>query len=146
MISLMKVLSLPVGVLHELTHFAAAHAMTRQAGVAVEIYGGFGVLYDRTPATGEDETEDETEGDGSDSIGGVAIWPPIDSAPLRAFAHLSPTVFGAVLMGLWAWNGLSLDGWRLIMAVGLALYTIPSPADIRGALGIQDAQQETDNQ
>jgi len=142
MVSLMKMLSLPVGVLHELTHFAAAHAVTRQAGVAVEIYGGFGVLYDRTPATGEGETE----GDGSAGIGGVAIWPPIDSAPLRAFAHLSPTVFGAVLMGLWAWNGISLDGWRLIMAVGLALYTIPSPADIRGACGLQEPQQETDNQ
>jgi len=41
--------------------------------------------------------------------------------------------------------GVSLDGWRLIMAIGLVIYTAPSPADVRGALGKQDVQQEVDS-
>ena len=39
-------------------------------------------------------------------------------------------------------SGIDIDGWRLILAVGLAIYTIPSRADIRGALGRQDVQRE----
>jgi hypothetical protein len=52
-------------------------------------------------------------------------------------------VFGSILALLWLWRGVDLTAWRLLFGVGLAIYTIPSPADIRGALGIQDSQQET---
>jgi len=39
-------------------------------------------------------------------------------------------------------SGTSVDGWRLILLVGLAAYTVPSPADVRGACGRQAVQQE----
>ena len=61
-----------------------------------------------------------------------------------AFAFLAPTVFGALLTALWLAAGVTVDGWRLIMALGLAIYTVPSGADIEGALGRQTPQQ-TDN-
>ena len=118
-------LSLPFSLLHELTHFAVAHAYTGEAKFAVAIF----------------ETGAATDDEGND-VGGVAAWPPINSRPIRVFAHLSPTVFGAILMGLWGWSGVSIDGWRLVFAVGLFWYTIPSPGDIRGALGRQAVQRE----
>ena len=121
-------LSLPFALLHEFSHFAVAHAVTREAKFAVSIF----------------ETGAATDENGNE-IGGVAAWPPIDSRPLRVFAHLSPTVFGTILMGLWGWSGTPIDGWRFILAVGLFWYTVPSPGDVRGAFGIQEAQQEVDN-
>jgi hypothetical protein len=51
-------------------------------------------------------------------------------------------VFGSLLAGLWLVSGTPVDGWRLIFAVGLAAYTVPSPADVRGAVGKQAVQQE----
>jgi hypothetical protein len=48
-----------------------------------------------------------------------------------------------VLIGLWAASGTPIDGWRLILAVGLAIYTVPSGADVRGAVGIQEAQMSS---
>jgi len=49
-----------------------------------------------------------------------------------------------LLTALWLAAGVSVDGWRLIMALGLAIYTVPSGADIEGALGRQTPQRETD--
>jgi hypothetical protein len=72
----------------------------------------------------------------------AAAWPPLDSALVRFFAFLAPTVFGSLLAVLWLVSGTPVDGWRLIFAVGLAAYTVPSPADVRGALGKQAVQQE----
>jgi len=46
---------------------------------------------------------------------------------------------------VWLLTGFEPTPWRVLFAVGLAIYTIPSPADIRGALGIQESQQETDD-
>lgn len=110
------VLALPATLAHEATHLAAAKAAgTDDATIAVEVSGR----------------------------GAVSAWEPIDSRPLAAFAFLAPTVFGSLLIGLWLASDQGIDGWRLIMAVGLAIYTTPSPADLRGALGKQDVQQET---
>ena len=110
------VLALPATLAHELTHYGAARlAGTDDAQIAVEVTGA----------------------------GAVAAWRPIDSRPLRAFAFLAPTVFGALLTALWLAAGVSVDGWRLIMALGLAIYTVPSSADIEGALGRQTPQRET---
>ena len=99
---------------HELTHYLTARLATDDAWL--EIYVA------------------------SDT--GFAKWEPIESRLLRVFAHLSPTVFGTILMGLWGWSGVPISGWRLIFAIGLFCYTIPSPGDIRGALGRQDVQRE----
>jgi len=111
---LASVLSLPPTLAHEATHYAAASLGTDDAQLAVEVTGGRA----------------------------LAAWPPLESRALRAFAFLSPTVFGSVLALLWLASGTSVDGWRLIMAVGLAIYTTPSATDIRGALGKQAVQQE----
>jgi len=105
--------SLPPTLAHEATHYAVARLGTDDAQIAVEVTGGRA----------------------------LAAWPPLESRALRAFAFLSPTVLGSVLALLWLYSGASLDGWRLVMAVGLAMYTAPSPADVRGALGLQDVQQ-----
>ena len=99
---------------HELTHWGVARLGTDDAAIAVEVTG--------TRA--------------------LAAWPPLESRVLRAFAFLAPTVFGSVLAVVWLLTGASLDGWRLIMAAGLFVYTIPSPGDVRGALGMQPAQQQ----
>src|SRR6056297_1905691 len=107
------VLALPATLAHELTHYGAARlAGTDDAQIAVEVTGA----------------------------GAVAAWRPIDSRPLRAFAFLAPTVFGVLLTALWLAAGVSVDGWRVIMALGLAIYTVPSGAYIEGALGRQTPQ------
>src|SRR6056297_4234898 len=99
------VLALPATLAHELTHYGAARlAGTDDAQIAVEVTGA----------------------------GAVAAWRPIDSRPLRAFAFLAPTVFGVLLTATWIAAGVTVDGWRLIMALGLAIYTVPSGADIEG--------------
>jgi hypothetical protein len=108
------VLSLPPTLAHEATHYAIARLGTDDAQIAVEVQGGRA----------------------------IAAWPPLESRTLRVFAFLAPTVFGLVLASIWLVAGVSLDGWRLIMAIGLVIYTAPSPADVRGALGKQDVQQE----
>ncbi len=108
-------LSLPPTLAHELSHFAIARLGTDDAQFAVEVTGGRA----------------------------LAAWPPLESRALRVFAFLAPTVFGTALAALWLFSGVSLDGWRLIAAVGLGIYTIPSPADIEGALGRQAAQQDS---
>jgi hypothetical protein len=54
-------------------------------------------------------------------------------------------VFGSVLALVWLFSGAALDGWRLIMAVGLAIYSFPSAQDVRGALGRQTVQQEANS-
>jgi hypothetical protein len=62
------------------------------------------------------------------------------------FAFLAPSVFGSVLALVWLLSGVTLEGWRLLFGVGLAIYTVPSPADIRGALGKQAVQQNNDTE
>ena len=99
---------------HELTHWAVARLGTDDAQIAVEVTG--------TRA--------------------LAAWPPLESRALRAFAFLAPTVFGSILALVWLVAGVSLEGWRLILAIGLAIYTAPSASDLRGAVGMQPAQQE----
>ena len=108
-----SVLSLPPTLAHEATHYALASIGTDDAQFAVEVTGGRA----------------------------LAAWPPLDSAALRFVAFLGPTLFGTLLAGLWLISGVTLDGWRLLAAIGLAMYTIPSPADVSGALGRQDVQQ-----
>lgn len=110
------VLSLPSTLAHELTHYAVARCGTDDAQLAAEVTGGRA----------------------------LAAWPPLESRLLRAFAFLAPTAFGCVLACVWLLSGVSLDGWRLILAVGLVIYTMPSATDIRGALGRQDAQRQED--
>lgn len=112
-----SVLSLPPTLAHEATHWAVARLGTDDAQMAVEVTGGRA----------------------------LAVWPPLESRALRVFAFLSPTVFGSVLALVWLLDGVELHGWRLLFAVGLTIYTVPSRADVRGALGRQDAQQETTN-
>jgi len=109
-----SVLSLPPTLAHEATHYGVARLGTDDAQLAVEVSGARA----------------------------AAAWPPLESRALRAFAFLSPTVFGTVLTLLWLSSGTSVDGWRLIFAVGLAIYTVPSMSDIRGACGVQDVQRE----
>lgn len=108
-----NVLSLFFALPHEASHWAVARLGTDDAQMRVEVTGGRA----------------------------AAVWPPLESRALRVFAFLAPTVFGSLLAGLWLVSGTPVDGWRLIMAVGLAAYTIPSPADVRGALGQQAVQQ-----
>ena len=115
---LAAVLSLPVALAHESTHWAVARLGTDDAQMAVEVSGGRA----------------------------LAAWPPLQSRLLRVFAFLAPSVFGSVLALVWLLSGVTLDGWRLLFGVGLAIYTVPSPADIRGALGMQTVQQEDDSQ
>jgi len=110
------VLSLPPTLAHEATHFAVARCGTDDAQMAVEVTGGRA----------------------------LAVWPPLQSRVLRVFAFLAPTVFGSVLALWWLLDGVQLDGWRLLFAIGLAIYTVPSRADVRGALGRQESQQETE--
>jgi hypothetical protein len=112
------VLSLPPTLAHEATHYAVASLETDDAQMAVEVSGGRA----------------------------LAAWPPLQSRVLRVFAFLAPTVFGSLLATLWLVTGVEVSGWRLLFAVGLAIYTVPSPADVRGALGVQDVQQENTNQ
>jgi hypothetical protein len=102
---------------HEATHWAIARCGTADAEIAVEVTGGRA----------------------------LAAWPPLESRALRVVAFLGPTVFGSALALLWLFSGISVDGWRLIMAVGLAIYTVPSAQDVRGALGRQGVQQEADS-
>lgn len=94
-------------VAHEATHYAAARPVTDDAAFRVEVTG----------------TEAR------------AIWAPIRNPALRGFAFLAPTVLGSLLALLWLASGVELSGWRIPFAAGLALYTVPSPADVRGALG-----------
>jgi hypothetical protein len=114
LVALAALLSLPVAVAHEASHWAVARLGTDDAAMAVEVTGGRA----------------------------LAAWPPLESRALRVFAFLAPTVFGSVLAAVWLLTGAELSGWRLLFGVGLAFYTVPSPADIRGALGLQDVQQE----
>jgi hypothetical protein len=114
---LASVLSLPPTLAHEATHWAVARLGTDDAQLAVEVLGGRA----------------------------LAAWPPLEHRLLRVFAFLAPTVLGSVLAALWLLSGVTLDGWRLIAAIGLAIYTVPSRTDIEGALGRQDAQQTTTN-
>ena len=111
------VLSLPPTLAHEGAHWLVARAQTDDTALAVEVTGGRA----------------------------IAAWPPLESPLIRFLAFLGPTVFGSVLIGLWAASGIDIDGWRLILAVGLAIYTVPSGADVRGAFGIQDAQNGDSN-
>ena len=111
---LAAVLSLPPTLAHEATHWAVARCVTDDAAMAVEVTGGRA----------------------------VAAWPPIDNRFVRFFAFLAPTVFGSLLGLLWLLSGTTIDGWRLLAAIGLAIYTIPSPADVSGAFGRQAVQQE----
>lgn len=115
LVAIASVLSLPPTLAHEATHWAVARCGTDDAAMAVEVRGGRA----------------------------LAAWPPLESRVLRVFAFLAPTVFGSVLALLWLVSGFTPTPWRLLFAVGLAIYTVPSPADIRGALGLQDTQQET---
>lgn len=115
---LAAILSLPIALAHEASHWAVARVETDDAAIAVEVSGGQA----------------------------LAAWPPLQSRALRVFAFLAPTVFGSVLAAVWLYSGVTLEGWRLLFGVGLAFYTLPSPADVRGALGRQASQQESDTQ
>jgi len=108
-----SVLSLPPTLAHEATHYAVASLGTDDAQLAVEVSGGRA----------------------------LAAWPPLESRALRAVAFLAPTVFGSLLIALWLASGVTVDGWRLIIAIGLAIYTVPSASDVRGACGRQSVQQ-----
>jgi hypothetical protein len=107
--------SLPPTLAHEATHWLVARSVTDDAKLAVEV----------TDARA------------------LAAWPPIDNPAVRFLAFLGPTVFGSVLTAIWLASGITVDGWRLLLAIGLAIYTVPSPADVRGAFGRQEVQQET---
>jgi len=113
--ALAALVAFPPAALHELTHWAVARLKTDDAHIRVEVA----------------------------DAGAQARWPPLESRALRALAFLAPTVFGSILIGLWLVSDHGIDGWRLIFALGLAVYTTPSPADVRGALGRQDVQKET---
>ena len=110
-----NVLALPFVLPHELSHWAVARLGTDDAQLAVEVSGGRA----------------------------AAGWPPLESRALRVFAFLAPTVFGSLLIAVWLLSAQGIEGWRLIFAIGLAGYTTPSPADLRGALGRQAVQQDT---
>lgn len=99
---------------HELTHWGVARTQTDDAAFAVEVYG----------------------------CRAEASWPPLDSRLVRATAFLAPTVLGTMLAVAWLISGAPIGGWRLILLAALAVYTMPSPRDVRGALGLQPAQQE----
>ncbi len=101
----LSLLSLSFTLPHELTHYAVARLGTDDAQIRVEV---------------------------GESFGASTRWPTLDSQVLEALAMIAPTILGSLLIGLWIWIGAPIDGWRLIMAIGLAGYTIPSPADIRG--------------
>jgi hypothetical protein len=51
---------------------------------------------------------------------------------------------GVVLAGVWVAAGVELSGWRSLMALGLLIYSAPSPADLRGAVGRQAVQQTSE--
>jgi len=102
-------LSAPPTVAHELTHFAVARVRTTEAAIEVGLFDGRA----------------------------VAVWEPLDSRLWRALAFLGPTLFGCLLGLIWLVSGVSVEGWRLIVAIGLGLYTMPSAADVRGACGYQ---------
>jgi len=108
------VLSLPPTLAHEATHWAVARSVTDDAQLAVEVTGARA----------------------------AAAWPPLDNPVVRFLAFLGPTVFGSLLAAIWLASGINVDGWRLVFAVGLAIYTMPSAADVRGAFGKQDVQRE----
>lgn len=110
------ILSLPPTLAHELTHWAVARCGTDDAALAVEVAGGRA----------------------------VAAWPPLDSALLRALAFLAPTLVGVMLAAVWVAAGVELSGWRTLLALGLLIYSAPSPADLRGAVGRQAVQQTDD--
>jgi len=111
------VCSLPPTIAHEATHWAIARCGTPDAEIAVEVTGGRA----------------------------LAAWPPLNS---HTSASTVPKTVGprkANTRSARLSSGVSVDGWRLIMAVGLAIYTVPSAQDVRGALGRQQAQQEADS-
>ena len=112
MIRLVSVLSFLPALAHELTHYAVARVHTSNARIRVEITGAKA----------------------------VAQWPPLESAVWRFLAFLAPSLFGSLLITVWLLSNATIDGWRLIMAVGLAFYTVPSPRDVTGALGKQEVQ------
>lgn len=102
-------LSAPPTVAHELTHYAVARCRTERVAVEVELF----------------------------ETGARAVWAPLDSPLWRALAFLGPTLFGSLLGLIWLVSDVSVEGWRLIVALGLGLYTVPSPQDLRGAAGFQ---------
>lgn len=97
----------PVALAHEASHYAVAAARADDAAMEVQLFDG----------------------------GARTVWTPLESRWWRAFAFLAPTVFGSLLAFLWLVSDASIDGWRLVMFVGLGLFSLPSPADIRGAAG-----------
>jgi len=99
---------------HEATHYAVARLATDDAYFKVEV--------------------------ACDT--GFAHWEDINSPAMRFFANLAPTIFGSLLAAVWLVSGIRVDGWRLIFAMGLAFYTLPSPRDIRSAIGRQPEEKE----
>lgn len=98
--------SLPFALPHEATHYALARLGTRDVTMSLRASPG------RM----------------------VTSWPPLDSQVLRFVASLGPTIVGSVLLAAWAMSGVPATGWRLLGAVLIAMYAIPSPSDIRGAI------------
>jgi len=104
---------------HEATHCAVARTQTDDAALAVEVDDGRA----------------------------VAKWSPIENSVGRFFAYLAPTILGSLLLAVWMYIDLSFDGlWlipKFVIEFSIAVIAMPSPADLRGAFGLQDAQQET---
>lgn len=107
------VLSLVPTLAHELTHYIFASLGSEEVHLDVEL---------------------------CDPESQVCVWRPIESRSLRAFAFLAPTICGSVVLGLWIAVGDSVEGFDLLGIVALGVYTVPSAADIRGAFGKQESQ------
>jgi len=113
------VLSLVGTVAHEGTHYAAARAVTDDAKWSVEVTGARA----------------------------KAGWPPMESRLLRVVTNLAPTLLGVLLLGVWIYIDPQLSGLLLIpktiVELSIGIIAMPSVEDVKGALGRQDAQQET---
>ena len=71
----------------------------------------------------------------------VSGWSPIKSPTVRFITHLAPTLSALLLLLVLLLSSFETDGLLPL----IALYAIPSPADVRGALGRQDVQNGDDN-
>jgi hypothetical protein len=71
------------------------------------------------------------------------IWRPIDSRALRFLAFLGPTLVGTIIFCVSLSRGYVVSSpVDLLPIIILAVYTSPSAADVRGALGKQESQKQ----
>ena len=115
------VLSLPPTLAHEATHWLVARAQTDDAALAVEVTGGQA----------------------------AADLSAIENSVGRFLAYLAPTILGSLLLAVWMYADLSFEGlWlvpKYVIEFSIAAIAMPSPEDVRGAFGIQDAQNGDSN-